>query len=96
MLLMKNVEQLQDYKHELNVNGCLLPYPPATGTRQSARVKTEDNHRKVLSGLHVLVISTDKHFTEDWQSVLVSLGNSFEIIAVSVDVIFQSFNSLAL
>ena len=30
--------------------------------------------RKILSGLHVLVISTDKHFTDDWQSVLDSLG----------------------
>ena len=83
MLLMKNVEQGQDYKNELNMNGCLLPYPPATGTRQSSRVKAEDsvNHRKVLSGLHVLVISTDRHFTEDWQSVLVSLGKSKKIFS---------------
>jgi len=85
VLLMKNVEQGQDYKTELQCNGCLLPYPPATGTRQSARVKAEDavNHRKVLSGLHVLVISTDRHFTEDWQSVLVSLGASVTGVYVS-------------
>jgi len=41
------------------------------------RVKVEEASvgcRKILSGLHVLIISTDKLFTDDWQSVLDSLG----------------------
>ena len=41
------------------------------------RAKDEDTNvgcRKILSGLHVLIISTDKLFTDDWQSVLDSLG----------------------
>ena len=41
------------------------------------RAKDEDTTvgcRKILSGLHVLIISTDKPFTDDWQSVLDSLG----------------------
>ena len=76
-LLQKNVEQARDYKGELSAFGCLLPYPPATSTRLSSRNKqeTSETFKKVLSGLHVLVLSTDKHFTEDWQSVLDSLGN---------------------
>ena len=77
-MLQKNVEQGRDYKGELTAFGCLLPYPPATSTRLSARAKqetSETSFKKVLSGLHVLVLSTDKHFTEDWQSVLDSLGN---------------------
>ena len=78
MLLQKNVEQARDYKGELSTFGCLLPYPPATSTRMSSRAKQETSEaaaaKKVLTGLHVLVLSTDKHFTEDWQSVLDSLG----------------------
>ena len=76
-LLIKEVEQAQDLRAELSVNGCLLPHPPATSTRQSARAKQDldtTSGKKVLSGIHVLVLSTDKHFTEDWQSVLDSLG----------------------
>ena len=41
------------------------------------RAKDEDTTvgcRKILSGLHGLIISTDKLFTDDWQSVLDSLG----------------------
>ena len=78
MLLQKNVEQARDYNGELSAFGCLLPYPPATSTRMSSRAKQETSEvaaaKKVLTGLHVLVLSTDKHFTEDWQSVLDSLG----------------------
>jgi len=76
-LLMREVEQGQDCNQELRINDCLLPSPPATSTRLSSRVKEEDMNvscRKILSGLHVLIISTDKLFTDDWQSVLDSLG----------------------
>jgi len=81
VLLMRNVEQGQDNSCDLNVNGCLMPYPPATSTRLSSRVKNDDaaagtSRTKVLSGLHVLLLSTDKQFNRDWQSVLDSLGCS--------------------
>merc|ERR1711874_926583 len=35
-----------------------------------------DTRRKVLSGVNVLILSNNKLFTEDWQSVLDSLGAS--------------------
>jgi CheY-like chemotaxis protein len=76
-LLMQEVEQGKDFNQELRINDCLLPSPPATSTRLSNRVKDEEANvscRKILSGLHVLIISTDKLFTDDWQSVLDSLG----------------------
>ena len=84
-LLGREVEQDQDYREELRVNECLLPLAPANRTRQSRKVKEVDTAvargggggcRKILSGLHVLVISSDQRFTQDWQSVLDSLGAS--------------------
>ena len=82
-LLGREVEQEQDYREELRVNECLLPLAPANRTRQSRKVKEVDTAvagpggwRKILSGLHVLVISSDQRFTQDWQSVLDSLGAS--------------------
>lgn len=72
-LLMREVEQGQDCLHDLRVNDCLLP------TRMSRHRKEEDssvNGKRILSGLHVLVISVEEAFTEIWQSVLNSLGAS--------------------
>merc|ERR1719481_690204 len=73
-LLMREVEQRQDCRQELRINDCLLPSPPATSTRQSNRTKEDDLGRKILSGLHVLVLSTDRDFTGDWGVVLDALG----------------------
>ena len=76
-LLGRAVEQGQDNREELRINECLLPLAPANRTRQSRKVKEEETYgacRKILSGLHVLVISKDQRFTQDWQSVLDSLG----------------------
>ena len=70
-LLMREVEQGQDCSHDLRVNDCLLP------TRMSRQRKDEDasvTGKRILSGLHVLVISKEEAFTEVWQSVLNSLG----------------------
>ena len=77
-LLMREVEQGQDNTEDLRVNECLLPLAPANRTRQSRKGKDDDSSgcRKILSGLHVLVISRDKRFSQDWQSVLDSLGAS--------------------
>ena len=81
-LLGREVEQNQDNREELRVNECLLPLAPANRTRQSRKVKEVESGggsggwRKILSGLHVLVISSDQRFTQDWQSVLDSLGAS--------------------
>jgi len=72
-LLMREVEQGQDCSHDLRVNDCLLP------TRVSRQRKDEDtsvNGKRILSGLHVLVVSAEEAFTEIWQSVLNSLGAS--------------------
>ena len=72
-LLMREVEQGQDCSHDLRVNDCLLP------TRVSRQRKDEDasmSSKRILSGLHVLVISVEEAFTEVWQSVLNSLGAS--------------------
>ena len=70
------VEQGRDHSLELQEVGCLLP-----GRVSSPRGRHKDSApaagtRKVLAGLHVLVISTEKLFTEDWESVLDSLGES--------------------
>ena len=82
-LLGREVEQDQDYREELRVNECLLPLAPANRTRQSRRAKEEEEQsggsRRILSGLHVLVISQDQNFTQDWQSVLDSLGASVTV-----------------
>lgn len=82
-LLMREVEQDQDNTEELRLNECLLPLAPANRTRQSRRAKEEDQvgwgSRKILSGLHVLVISEEQSFTQDWQSVLDSLGASVTV-----------------
>ena len=83
-LLGREVEQRQDNSEELRVSECLLPLAPANRTRQSRKVTEEETvpgtqvwrGRKILSGLHVLVISRDQRFTQDWQSVLDSLGAS--------------------
>ena len=77
-LLMREVEQGQDNREDLRVNECLLPLAPANRTRQSRKGKDDESSgcRKILSGLHVLVISRDKRFSQDWQSVLDSLGAS--------------------
>jgi hypothetical protein len=69
-LLMREVEQGQDCSHDLRVNDCLLP---VRGTRQR-REEDVAGERRVLSGLHVLVISRDAAFTEVWQGVLSALG----------------------
>ena len=72
-LLMREVEQGQDCSHDLRVNDCLLP------TRVSRQRKDEDasvSGKRILSGLHVLVVSAEEAFTEVWQSVLNSLGAS--------------------
>ena len=70
------VEQGRDHSLELQEVGCLLP-----GRVSSTRGRHKDSApaagtRKVLAGLHVLVLSTEKLFTEDWESVLDSLGES--------------------
>ena len=82
-LLMREVEQEQDNTEELRLNECLLPLAPANRTRQSRRAKEEEEQsggsRRILSGLHVLVISQDQNFTQDWQSVLDSLGASVTV-----------------
>ena len=70
------VEQGRDHSLELQEVGCLLP-----GRLSSTRGRHKDSApaagtRKVLAGLHVLVLSTEKLFTEDWESVLDSLGES--------------------
>ena len=66
-LLMREVEQGQDNREELRVNR----------TRQSRKGKEVEvsGCRKILSGLHVLVISKDKRR----QSVLDSLGASITV-----------------
>jgi len=75
-LLMKDVEQEHDYRKDLQVYGCLLPSPPANSTRHSSKSKVVEpaSQKKILSGLHVLVLSKDKGFCDDWQSVLNSVG----------------------
>ena len=80
-LLMREVEQGQDNREELRVNECLLPLAPANRTRQSRKGKEVEvsGCRKILSGLHVLVISRDRRFSQDWQSVLDSLGASVTV-----------------
>ena len=70
------MEQGRDHSLELQEVGCLLP-----GRLSSTRGRHKDSApaagtRKVLAGLHVLVLSTEKLFTEDWESVLDSLGES--------------------
>jgi hypothetical protein len=76
-LLQKEVEQGQDVSVELRAQGCLVPATPATSTRHRGSSTSRDTiGRKVLSGVNVLIISTNKLFTEDWQSVLDSLGAS--------------------
>ena len=55
----------------------LVLWPSVAYYSLLCRVKVEEASvgcRKILSGLHVLIISTDKLFTDDWQSVLDSLG----------------------
>jgi len=75
-LLMMEVEQGQDCKTDLQMNGCLLPSPPATSTRLSNKSKEVESspNKKILSGLHVLVLTKEKTFADDWQSVLDSIG----------------------
>ena len=70
-LLMMEVEQGQDCSAELRANDCLLP---VRGTRQRREEDPMLAGRRILSGLHVLVISLESDFTSDWQSVLTSLG----------------------
>ena len=67
------VEQGQDCRTDLQVNGCLLPSPPATSTRK-AKEGEAVAPSKILSGLHVLIVTMDKDFADDWQSVLDSIG----------------------
>ena len=75
-LLLEDVEQFKDYTKDLAMFECLLPSPPATSTRLSNKSKDTEtiSHKKILSGLNVLIISTNKEFTVDWQSVLVAMG----------------------
>jgi len=73
-LLMMDVEQGQDCRRDLQINGCILPSPPATSTRLSNKSKEVEVSKKILSGLHVLVLTKDKGFADDWQSVLNSIG----------------------
>jgi len=75
-LLMRDVEQGQDCTHDLRINDCLLP---VRGSRQRREDQEAAAGRRVLSGLHVLVISTEEAFTEVWQSVLNSLGAAVSI-----------------
>jgi len=75
-LLLEDVEQFKDYTKDLALYECLLPSPPATSTRLSNKFKDAEtiSHKKILSGLNVLIISKNKEFTVDWQSVLVAMG----------------------
>ena len=75
---MQDMEQFKDYTRDLAFNGCLLPSPPATSTRLSNKTKDTEKapRRSILSGLHVVIISNDKEFTSDWQSVLIAMGAS--------------------
>ena len=67
------MEQGRDHSLELQEVGCLLPGRLRGRHKDSAPA---GGTRKVLAGLHVLVLSTEKLFTEDWESVLDSLGES--------------------
>lgn len=75
-LLMRDVEQGQDCTHDLRINDCLLP---VRGSRQRREDQEAVAGRRVLAGLHVLVISTEEPFTEVWQSVLNSLGAAVSV-----------------
>jgi len=76
-LLQMELEQGENYRKDLEASGCIQPMPPATSTRhRGSRGDADDTpaRKKILSGLHVLVLSKDKLFTEDWQSVLDAIG----------------------